>query len=415
MDHSCTASPSSGIWALLLAAGSGTRLSACSGGSPKQFLDYKGAPLYWQSALTMGHCARVGGIVFVFPADRLDAETARLRRLDADHALGLPWAAAAGGDRRQDSVRLGLAALPVHCSGVLVHDAARPFASASLLARLCRALEQGSAPGVIPAVPVTDTIKMVEENMVRHTPPRDALRAVQTPQAFRREVLLQCHARAQAEAWTVTDDAALLERCGHAVAVVEGEAGNIKITVPEDLRMLEILSTPPQPCTGFGYDVHRFGPGRPLKLGGVLIPGDWQVQAHSDGDVLLHALMDAILGCAGADDIGRHFPDSDTAFQNADSAVLLDDVLRLAHEAGLRLTHADVTVVAQKPKIAPHRKAIQANLASLLGLPLCGVNVKATTEEGLGFTGSGQGIKAMAVVTALRAGDGDAHAFRQRS
>lgn len=393
-----------GAWALVLAAGAGARLAASAGGTPKQFLTYDGAPLYWRSALTMSRCACVRGLTFVFPSDSVAEETARLRRLDAERRLGLPWTVAAGGPSRQDSVRLGLAALPPVCDGpVLVHDAARPFVSTGLVVRLCQTLAEGRAPGVIPAIAVNDTIKVVEAGMVRQTLARDALRAVQTPQAFDCVVLRACHAQAAAEGWTVTDDASLLERCGHAVAVVEGETGNMKITMPEDLRMLEIPSAPPLPCVGLGYDVHRFGPGRPLRLGGVAMPGNFEVQAHSDGDVLLHALMDAILGCAGAGDIGRLFPDTDPTFQNADSAVLLDDVLRIAAEANLRLAHADVTIITQKPKIAPHRAAIQTSLASLLGLPPACVNVKATTEEGLGFTGAGQGIKAMAVVTALRA------------
>ena len=388
-------------WAILLAAGSGTRLAEATGSTPKQFLVYQGAPLYWHSAQTMSRCARVGGLIFVFPEHCLAEETARLKVLDAGHRLGLPWRAVAGGALRQDSVRMGLAALPAHCASVLVHDTARPFASALLMARLCDALAEG-ALGVIPAIAVSDTIKVVEGGQVRHTPERDTLRAVQTPQAFALPVLRAAHARAQAEGWTVTDDAALLERCGHPVRVIEGEAANRKLTTPEDLRMLDAPAQAALPCTGFGYDVHRFGPGRPLKLGGVAIPGGMEVLAHSDGDVLLHALMDAILGCAGAGDIGLHFPDTAQAFDNVDSAVLLDDVLRIAREAGLRLVHADLTIITQKPKVSPHRDAIRANISRLLGMSAGSVNVKATTEEGLGFTGAGEGIKAVAVVTALR-------------
>lgn len=388
-------------WGILLAAGSGSRLAAATGNVPKQFLPYRGAPLYWQSALHMRAVARIAGLIFVFPEDRLAEEEAVLRRLDARHALGLPWRIAPGGPRRQDSVSNALARLDPACTAVLVHDAARPFASPALITRICEELDAG-AEGVIPGVPVTDTIKVIACRHVAETPDRDALVAVQTPQGFRRSTLQQAHERAFREQWTVTDDAALLERCGVPVAVVPGDPANVKITNPEDLRMLEDTDSLPLPCIGFGYDVHRYGPGRPMKLGGVPIPGGPEVQAHSDGDVLLHALMDALLGCFGGGDIGLLFPDTSAAYDNADSAVLLDEVLRSSREAGMAPVHADLTIIAQAPKVAPHRDAIRRNVSRLLGLPPERVNVKATTEEGLGFTGAREGIKAVAVVTGLR-------------
>lgn len=387
-------------WAVVLAAGAGTRMAAATG-LPKQFLNYDGAPLYWRSALTFSRISRVAGLVFVFPAQCLEEEEQRLRHLDAGSALGLPWLTVAGGELRQDSVNHALAALPPGCHHVLVHDAARPFASAALITRVCDALAEG-ASGVIPAIAVNDTIKVVRDETVAQTLDRSSLAAVQTPQGFDLATLRTAHARAKAEGWTVTDDAALLERCGCPVRVVQGEAANAKLTNPEDLRMLETLQKFPLPCTGLGYDVHRFGPGRPLKLGGVLMNGGMEVVAHSDGDVLLHALMDGILGCACVGDIGQHFPDTSAAFDNADSAVLLDDVLRMAAEAGVTLVQVDLTIITQKPKISPQRGNIQANVARLLGLPPSRVNVKATTEEGLGFTGAVEGIKAVAMVTGLR-------------
>lgn len=388
-------------WAVLLAAGSGSRLAAATGNIPKQFLQYHAAPLYWQSALHMRAAARIAGLIFVFPPDRMEEETTALHRLDARHILGLPWLTAPGGPRRQDSVRNALACLPPACPTVLVHDTARPFASPALIVRICEALDAGEE-GVVPGVPVTDTIKIVHGRHVRGTPDRETLTAVQTPQGFRLSTLLRAHEQACREQWSVTDDAALLERCGVPVAVVPGDPANIKITHPEDLRMLHDPAPAPLPCTGLGYDVHRYAPGRPMKLGGVPIPGGPEVQAHSDGDVLLHALMDALLGCAGAGDIGRHFPDTEAAFDNIDSAVLLDDVLRIVREACVTPVHVDVTIIAQVPKIAPHRDAIHRNLVRLLGLPPERINVKATTEEGLGFTGAREGIKAVAVVAGLR-------------
>lgn len=400
MSTSCT-------WAILLAAGSGTRmLPAC--GKPKQFLAFRNEPLYMASARTFAACAELRGLVFVFPQGELAERTAEVQRLAAD--IGLPWRGVAGGAQRQDSVRAALDALPIDCDRVLVHDAARPFASPALVnAVLHRLADRGDnadkpVVGVIPGIAVVDTIKVVADGKVNATLNRAELMAVQTPQGFHRNELAQAHARALENQWSVTDDAGLLERCGHAVAVIAGETRNVKITTPEDLAMLHPVSVP-EVRVGYGYDVHRLTDSegrdaRPLKLGGVAMPGNMFVQAHSDGDVLLHALMDALLGCFGGGDIGQAFPDTDPAFCGMNSAVLLDDVRHRAEIASVVPRYVDVTIVAQKPKIGPMREQIRGNIASLLGLPVSSVNVKATTEEGLGFTGQGLGIKAVAVVTA---------------
>lgn len=387
-------------WALILAAGRGRRLSAATGGLSKQFLYWQGVPLYWHAARAMSRSAVVDGIIFVFPPGRCAAEDETLRALQAQDDLGLPWLATAGGALRQDSVRLGLAALPHGVRHVLVHDAARPFLSPALTRRICEALRQG-ASAAIPGVPVTDTIKMVDDGLVTSTLPRSRLAAVQTPQGFDLPLLRQAHRYAQETGLTVTDDAALMEALGHGVHIVPGEVANVKITNPEDLALLSGGLPVPRPCTGMGYDVHRYGPGRPLKLGGVPIPEGPEVVAHSDGDVLLHALMDALLGCAGLGDIGRHFPDSQARFEGISSAVLLDHVLEMLRQAKVTLCHADLTIVAQKPRLSPFREEIRKNVARLLGLDKAHVNLKATTEEGLGFTGRVEGIKAYAVVSAL--------------
>ena len=376
---------------------------------PKQFLEWRGVPLYWHSARTLSRCARVAGIIFVFPEDCLAEEEVRIQQLDGLTAgatpgfrpvlpLGLPWKAVAGGPLRQDSVFNALQALPA-CEYLLIHDAARPFVSAALAARLIDTLEQGAA-GVIPGRPVHDTIKQVRDGQVAATPDRQDLYAVQTPQAFRLDLLRAAHAQARTEGWIATDDAGLLERLGHAVRIIPGEAANRKITCPEDLDFL----LPPErlACSGYGYDVHRYGSGRPMKLGGVPIPGAPELVAHSDGDVLLHALMDAILACACRGDIGRLFPDSDPKLENINSAVLLDETLRIAAAAGVELVQADCTIIAELPRIAPHSQAIRRNLSRLLALDENHINVKATTEEGLGFTGAREGIKAVALVSALR-------------
>lgn len=376
-------------WAVLLAAGVGARFG---GPMPKQYLPYQGAPLYWQSV--HGLCAAgMAGLVLVTPAQDVAAEQARLEELMTREGNPLPCRVVAGGALRQDSVLAGLAALPCECTHALIHDAARPFFTPALARRVADALRDG-AVGVIPAIALTDTVKQVEHGRVVHTPAREHLRAVQTPQGFALHALRTAHEHARTHGITATDDAALLEACGLPVDVVAGEERNRKITTPEDAAMLHT------PRTGFGYDVHRFGQGRPLKLGGVLMAGDTQVIAHSDGDVLLHALMDALLGCACAGDIGQLFPDTDAAYDGADSAVLLAEVLRLVAAAGLRVAHVDCTIIAQQPKIAPQREGIRVSIARLLGLDTAQVNIKATTEEGLGFTGARQGIKAVALVTA---------------
>lgn len=402
-------------WAVILAAGSGTRLAQAltEAGGPqrKQYLALDGAPLFWKSACTFARIQAVQGLIFVFPPQDLERMSQAVAELYHRDPLGLPWLACAGGERRQDSVRLGLAALPKPCGSVLVHDAARPFASAALARRVLAALSD-ELPAAIPGLAVTDTIKRVSANdIVVDTPERASLRAVQTPQGFRLAPLLAAHARAEAEGWEVTDDAALMERAGHRVVVVQGEEANVKITTPADLPLLQPREAA-APRTGWGYDVHRYlaqdedspkvlAKARPMMLGGVAIAGAPQVLAHSDGDVLLHALTDALLGIACAGDIGQLFPDTDAAFENMPSAIFVTEALKRVRLAGFRPMHADLTVIAQTPKLAPHKARIAAQVAQLLELPVDAVNVKATTEEGLGFTGEKRGLKAVAVVTAL--------------
>lgn len=405
-------------WAIILAAGQGSRLAPATNNEKKQFLLWRERPLFWHAARTFSRVARLFGLVFVFPENDFLAAQEQVIDLDAQDGLNLPWLCVTGGSRRQDSVANGLAVLPPDCDTVLVHDAARPFAGATLCNALLEALETG-ASAVIPALPVSDTIKRVSAPeadgsppSVAETLPRAELRAVQTPQAFALDVLRQAHQRAEAEGWDVTDDASMVERLGIPVRVIPGEERNVKITTPKDLELLadgeRASCAPLVRVTGWGYDVHRYVSGdapkaRPMKLGGVPVPtgpSGVHIQAHSDGDVLLHALTDALLGCLGQGDIGERFPDTDPAWENANSAVLLDVVLQDGLERGLALEHVDCTVIAQIPKIAPHKQTIRDNLAKLLKLPIARVNVKATTEEGLGFTGSKQGIKAVAVVTA---------------
>ena len=389
------------LWTILLAAGQGSRLAPETGGTRKQFLHLEGHPLYWRSVLTMSAVPNLAGMVIVFPPQELQERTRELEDLKHQYDLGVRILAVSGGDRRQDSVRLGLEALTRDCGRVLVHDSARPFFSAKLVQSMLAALTD-EIGGVIPAIPVTDTVKQIENDLVLCTPPRETLRAVQTPQLFPAALLRRIHEQALQENWAVTDDASMIEMAGQPVRIVPGESANIKITTPEDLRVL--ASSPPQPvpCTGFGYDVHAYGGNRPMILGGMPIAGAPFIKAHSDGDVLLHALCDAILGCLGLGDIGEHFPDNDERFENISSGILLSEVMDMARSRGLCITHVDLTIIAQTPRLGPHKAAIRGNVARLMELADEQVNIKATTEEHLGFTGRKEGIKAVAVVTAAR-------------
>ena len=389
------------LWTILLAAGQGSRLAPETGGTRKQFLHLEGHPLYWRSVLTMSAVPNLAGMVIVFPPQELHERTRELEDLKHQYDLGVRILAVSGGDRRQDSVRLGLEALPRDCGRVLVHDSARPFFSAKLVQSMLAALTD-EIGGVIPAIPVTDTVKQIENDLVLCTPKRETLRAAQTPQLFPAALLRRVHEQALQENWAVTDDASMIEMAGQPVRIVPGESANIKITTPEDLRVL--ASSPPQPvpCTGFGYDVHAYGGNRPMVLGGMPIAGAPFIKAHSDGDVLLHALCDAILGCLGLGDIGEHFPDNDERFENISSGILLSEVMDMARGRGLCITHVDLTIIAQTPRLGPHKAAIRGNVARLMELADEQVNIKATTEEHLGFTGRKEGIKAVAVVTAAR-------------
>ena len=296
----------------------------------------------------------------------------------------------AGGGTRDETVRRALAHVP---DGGLtaVHDAARPFASPELLARVyAAAAEHGAA---IPAEPVRDTIHTVRDGFLTGTPARETLSAAQTPQIFRTELLRRALERSAAEGRHDTDDAGAVLAAGGTVASVEGEEGNLKLTTPGDLRRGGI----PPFRIGHGYDVHRLVEGRRLILGGVGIPFEKGLLGHSDADVLVHAAADSLLGAAALGDIGRHFPDSDPAYEGISSLILLRRVGELLRERGWRPVNLDVTVCCQRPKLAPHVGAMRANLARALEIPAESVSVKATTEEGLGFTGRGEGISASAV------------------
>lgn len=388
-----------GAWAVILAGGRGERLAPFTGGAPKQLLQWRGKPLFWHSAEAFSRCALMRGLVFVFPQNLLAEAENLIRSLAARRDIGLPWKIVAGGATRAESSRNGVLALPLSARRVLIHDAARPFLDPALLWRILESLDE-TVGGVVPVLPIRETVKRVgTDGLVERSLTRTELAATQTPQGFWTEILKK--------SWPaefspdITDDAMLLEKAGFRVKTVPGQEDNVKITTGRDLKLLGGEATCVY-CSGFGYDAHRYGEGRPLKIGGVAIPGNYSVLAHSDGDVLLHALIDAMLGCAGLGDIGQHFPDNDPAYEGISSAILLDQTMELVKEAGVSLTQADCTVVAQVPKLGPFSREIRKNIAHLLGLPLELANFKATTEEKMGFTGRVEGIKAYALVNGLR-------------
>ncbi len=301
-------------------------------------------------------------------------------------ALKKPARAVAGGAERYDSVACGLAAVTADL--VAIHDAARPFVTPDVISRaLTAALETGAAA---PAVPVKDTVKTARNGIVESTPPRETLFAVQTPQCFRtREYLALL---ASTDRTGVTDDCSVYERAGRTVTLVEGDYANRKLTTLDDLPKEEKTMR-----IGHGYDVHRLTEGRKLILGGVDIPFEKGLDGHSDADVLVHAVMDALLGAAALGDIGKLFPDTDEAYRGADSLVLLGRVGEALAKAGFAPVNIDATILCQRPKLAPHIPSMRANIAARLGMAEADVSVKATTEERLGFTGAGEGIAAHAV------------------
>jgi 2-C-methyl-D-erythritol 4-phosphate cytidylyltransferase/2-C-methyl-D-erythritol 2,4-cyclodiphosphate synthase len=374
--------------ALIVAAGSGTRLG---GEVPKQYLPLAGRAVLRHSVETFLRHPAISGVRVVISAEH--------RALYDSAVMGLPMLPpVAGGASRQDSVRNGLESLAdLRPDRVLIHDAARPFLTAEIVDRTLAALDD--APGVIVAVPVADTLKRGQDGRVAGTVDRSALWRAQTPQAFRYADILAAHRQAKGAA--MTDDAAVAEAAGLPVKLVMGADDNFKITTADDLRRAERLAGGgvQEFLTGTGYDVHRFAAGDGITICGVRIAHEQSLEGHSDADVGLHALTDAILGTIGAGDLGSHFPPGDPQWRGADSAQFLAHAAALVAAKGGRIAHVDVTLICERPKIAPHRAAMIARIAAILGLDEGRVSVKATTTEGLGFTGRGEGIAAQAVAT----------------
>lgn len=378
--------------AIIVASGRGERFGS---DRPKQYLPLAGRSL-------LSHCLRrfvdhpgvtkVRAVIHPDDRDLYDQAAAGLDLLEPVH----------GGDTRQDSVRLGLESLAeAPPDFVLIHDGARPLVDADLIERVIGAL--GRSVGVVPALPVADTLKRVGDDRVGETVDRTGLYRAQTPQGFAYHPLMKAHREAEGRA--MTDDAAVAESAGLGVTVVAGDEDNIKVTAGDDLeRAARLMSSGLRPRTGMGFDVHRLEPGDGLILLGLTLPEPFCMIGHSDADVGLHAITDALLGALAAGDIGSHFPPSDPTWKGAESTIFLNHACHLVREAGGVIEHVDVTLICERPKVGPYRGAMVERLSDLLQLPPSRVSVKATTTERLGFTGRGEGIAAQAVATVLLPG-----------
>lgn len=384
------------VWCVLLAAGRGSR----SG------LEINKVFFRWQSRSVLSRCldalerAQIyDGVVLVLSQQD---ESAYRELIAAEGESALVKKRVFGGATRRESGFNGLKAVPEDCEIVSVHDAARPFVSPELIRATINAARMHGS-GII-STPVVDTIKQMDPKTgVVTTPDRSTLWAVQTPQSFNYAKLMEAHMRAQEENYSATDDAMVYEHAFGTVSLCEAEDArkNIKLTTPQDF---ERLNAAPAMRVGSGYDVHRLKEGRRLILCGVDVPADLGLDGHSDADVAVHALMDAILGALAEGDIGRHFPDSDPQYKGISSMLLLGHVMGIARKRGYSVMNADITIVAQRPKLAPYIPQMRENIARALNLPVDCANVKATTTERLGFEGEGKGISAQAAVLLARNG-----------
>jgi 2-C-methyl-D-erythritol 4-phosphate cytidylyltransferase/2-C-methyl-D-erythritol 2,4-cyclodiphosphate synthase len=384
--------PPAGV--IIPAGGTGSRFGHST---PKQFLDLAGTPVLVRTCRAFLQLSAIRLVVVAVPAAHREAALALLSlHLDADAMARLR--VTVGGATRQDSVRAGMRMLPADIGLVLVHDAARPLVDRATIERCLEATHRCGA--AIAAVPVADTLKQVDpDGRIVRTVDRSSLWQAQTPQGARRNLLERASAEADRTGLVCTDEAALLEAAGIPVQVVEGSGRNLKITRPGDLQVAAALLGEALPMRiGHGFDAHRLVAGRKLILGGVTIEFELGLDGHSDADVVAHALTDALLGALGLGDIGRHFPDSDPAYKGIDSLLLLTRVVQLADERGFRLGNADLTIVCQRPRLAPHLAAMQTNLARCCRVEPGAINIKATTTEKMGYTGRGEGISAHAVV-----------------
>jgi 2-C-methyl-D-erythritol 4-phosphate cytidylyltransferase/2-C-methyl-D-erythritol 2,4-cyclodiphosphate synthase len=382
------------IYAIVPAAGSGLRMQG-SGKVSKQFLNINGQSILNTTLKALWTTGLIDGLVVVMPENAGRSEWSSLKELPFFHKITV----VIGGPTRSQSVANGLEAVSSEAEYVLVHDGVRPLVSKALVERVIKgAYRTGAA---ICGIPVADTIKRVsDDGTVIETVAREGLYTVQTPQVFKKELLVLAHSQEGSQNKSNTDDASLLEALGYKVTVVKGDPYNIKITYPEDLTLARLLLKQREAESmrvGMGYDVHKLVAGRDLIIGGVKIPHELGLLGYSDADVLIHAVMDALLGAAALGDIGKLFPDDNPAYLNASSMDLLAKVGDLLKDHGYSPQQIDAVIMAERPKLADYIKSMRQNIAHALQIDMSDVSVKATTCEGLGFVGQQQGIEAQAV------------------
>lgn len=377
---------------MVAAAGGSTRM-----GRPKQDILLDGVSVLTRTLMRLQASTAVDEIVLIARAEDIE----RYRAIAAHHGIDKLHQVVAGGDTRQRSVANGLAAVPSHATLIGIHDGARPLVTDEVIAAVIRTAAETGAAAV--AVPVKDTLKRTDaDGIVCDTPDRTHLWRVQTPQVFAATPYRAAMAEAIASGADLTDDCQLMERAGYPVTLCEGLDTNLKLTTPEDVLLAQAIlrAEHKEEITmriGHGYDVHRLVENRPLIIGGVNIPFSLGLLGHSDADVLTHAVMDALLGAAALGDIGALFPDTDPAYAGADSIALLRHVVARVREEGYEIGNIDATVLAQQPKLKPHITAMRERIAEACCIDVTAISVKATTEEGLGFTGTMEGIAAHAV------------------
>ncbi len=383
------------VTAIIAAGGRGERFGA---GRPKQLLAVDGRSILERSVRLFHDHPVVTETIVALPADLAAAPPEFLRHLSH------PPRVVTGGLRRQDSVTNAFAAVGERADVVVIHDAARPFASADLITRTISAAAASGA--ALAALPARDTVKRAdppavraeaghEVRIVRETLPRETIYLAQTPQAFRRDVLAAALAFGAREGIDATDEATLAERAGHQVTLVDGEQTNIKITIPEDLSIAQAIARNTSRSVsraGVGYDIHRLVEGRPLILGGVPIPFDRGLLGYSDADAVCHAITEAVLGAAAAGDIGSHFPNSDPAWKDASSIDLLRRAAAIVRDRGLDVANVDASVIAERPRLGPYIDAMRGNIAAALGVDVACVSVKGKTNDGVGALGRGEAI-----------------------
>lgn len=377
------------IAVIIAAAGRGKRVGAPV---PKQYLKIGGEYVLAKTVRAFNDMDEVDHIFIVTNEDYTDMCADIVRESSFEKVEGI----VAGGETRQDSVFNALQEMNFRKPGismVLIHDGARPFVGRDVILNVIKKTDETGAAAA--CVAMTSSVrKMSAGDTVSESVDRDDYYSVQTPQGFRKSVLIEAYEKAYDDSFVGTDDASVVERAGHDIAIVDGDYGNIKITTKEDLPMENRIGT--------GFDVHRLVEGRKLILGGVDIPHDRGLLGHSDADVLLHALMDALLGAAALGDIGKHFPDTDEAYRNISSMKLLEEVKKLLDENFYKVGNVDITLIAQKPKIRPYVEEMRENIAQTLAVEKSRVNIKATTTEKLGFTGREEGIACEAAASIYR-------------